>query len=180
MNAARAYDQLAAGEYHPTEAGGGGGGGGTGNTVPLLGWDKFSVNFGLTNIYQVGHVASGEFRLTLDWYRNVATGAGLSYSVTSFNDLDLLLWRSPDAAFTNLTFVAASRSTVDNVEHLFLTNMPTGYYQFGVHFISRPIGADGSEIYSIAWSLQSVPEPSLFGLCVLGAGVLVWFHRRRV
>lgn len=164
LNAPAAYNNYVPGEFNP-------------GNVAATGWDLHSVGFGLTNLYRVAAPIAGEIRLTLTWYRNV--GGGPTFTVTSLNDLDLLLWHSDDPGFSTRTLVAQSISTVNNVEHLYLTNAPFGYYEFGVHFKSRVIGTDASEWYGIAWNLSAVPEPSMLMLLTTGAAGLLWWRRNQ-
>jgi hypothetical protein len=183
VNAARAYNQLVAGKYKPTIEGAGGSGPLTNAPVPGKGWDFFSVNLGLTNIYRVSALATGELRLTLDWYRDV--GPGPTYTVQGLGNLDLYLWSSPDNLFTGLTLVARSISTNDNVEHLYFTNLPGAYYQFGVYYSNYYVGAGpplASINYGLAWSLQTlelqvIPEPSILLLLTCGAVLIHWRRR---
>lgn len=176
LNAARAYDQLVAGRYIPTVQGGAA----TNNLVGTDGWDLFTVSLNLTNLYRVAGPAAGELRLTLDWHRDV--GPGPTFSVQGLANLDLYLWSSPDDAFTNLTLVARSVSTNDNVEHLYFSGLPAAYYQFGVYY-SNYFTAAGPVLpavtYGIAWDLSAVPEPSMLLLLSGGAVVLNWWQRQR-
>lgn len=180
LNAAKAYDQLVAGKHVPTIVGAGGGSPVTNTTVAAKGWDYFSVNLSLTNIYRVGVAAGGELRLTLDWYRDV--GPGPTYTVQGLGNLDLYLWRSPDLGFTNLSLVARSISTNDNVEHLYFTNLPLAFYQFGVYYSNYFAGggpALASINYGIAWDLSAVvPEPSILLLLTCGAALIHWRRGR--
>ncbi|MCX7914981.1 MAG: S8 family serine peptidase [Verrucomicrobiae bacterium] len=165
LNAPAAYHNYAAGEFNP------------GNVAPT-GWDLHSVSLGLTNLYRVTPPVAGEIRLTLTWYRNV--GPGPTFSVTSYNDLDILLWRSDDPGFSTRTLVARSISTLNNVEHLYLPNAPFGYYEFGVHFKARVTGTDANEFYGIAWNLSAVPEPSILLLLTSSTAIVLRWHRCRL
>lgn len=164
LHAPAAYHNYSAGEFDP-------------GNVAAVGWDLHTVNFGLTNLYRVVPPVAGEIRLTLTWYRNV--GSGPTYTVTSLNDLDLLLWRSDDPSFTTRTLVAQSLSVSNNVEHLYLTAAPFGYYEIGVYFKSRLTGTDFAEMYGIAWNLSAVPEPSTLLLLTTSAVVILSWHRQR-
>lgn len=180
LNAGEAYDQLVAGLQHATIQNAGGASPATNNFVGHTGWDLFTVDLSLTNLYRVAGPAAGELRLTLDWHRDVDSSP--SYTVLGMANLDLYLWSSPDPGFTNLTLVARSISTVDNVEHLYFTNLPAAYYQFGVYY-SNYFAAAGPSIgtitYGIAWDLQAIPEPSILLLLSAGAVFTQWWRGRK-
>ncbi|MCB1228106.1 MAG: hypothetical protein KDK99_20035 [Verrucomicrobiales bacterium] len=96
------------------------------------------------------------FSVALCWNRQISTG-GLSYS-SSLSDLNLKLYAS-----TGLTPeavpLAQSISTVDNVEHLFLRNLPPGQYLLQV------TASVNNRDYALAW--QSL----------LGAGPVLTLRR---
>jgi len=174
LNAGGAYNQLAAGEFGATVHGNGP----AGALDPLKGWALEGVNLSLTNVYRFASPAGGQLTATLDWLRH--TGPAPGFADQGLTDLDLYLWSSPNAAFTNVSLVAASISTVDNVEQIYLTNLPTAYYEVGVQFFGQgtsTLGAN-SENYGLAWNI-TVPEPSTLLLAGLGLAVLGWVRRRK-
>jgi hypothetical protein len=80
------------------------------------------------------------FFATLTWFRQVQQ--------SQINDLNLFLYRGP-----NWELVAASDSTVDNVEHLFGALLPRGDYFLVVR--KRGAGAiTASETYALAFRLE--------------------------
>jgi len=177
MNANKSLLQLQAGRYAPTVAGADP----PGSAVPLKGWDLFSVSLSLTNVYRLNASAAGEMRLTLDWYRDIGPTIGGTNEDWGLANLDLYLWRSPDSAFTNLTAVGKSISTVDNLEHLYFTDLTVGWYQFGVSYTNyfqtidaTPLGV----VYGLAWDF-TIPEPGTWLLVVLGLTIVCRLQGRR-
>ncbi|MEO5803674.1 MAG: S8 family serine peptidase [Verrucomicrobiota bacterium] len=133
LNVFNSYKQLAAGKHlfiESTTTSEGGlhfPGNNSNNLVSLVGWDFNSIannpNQDRANHYYFSLPASTmkTFTLTatLAWNRQV--------NQTDINDLDLFLY---DTSNSNL--VAASTSRVDNVEHIFNTNLPAGRYDLQV------------------------------------------------
>jgi len=178
LNANGAYLQLAAGKKSPTIA----------QkpliniinpAVPLTGWDLNSVSLSLTNRYQLDTQVGGTMAITLDWYRDVGGPVGGTNSILGLADLNLYLYRSADNMFTNVSLIAQSISLVDNVEHLWFTNLSTAYYEFTVGYSGYQGGtAPGNEDYAVAWNFV-VPEPSTLLLAALGMTTLWWQSKRR-
>jgi len=81
---------------------------------------------------------------TLVWNRHLGE--------TNINDLDLFLF---NAASSNL--VACSTSRVDNVEHLWLPQLPPGRYDLQVLKNGGTNTVSDSEIYALAWEFFSEP-----------------------
>jgi hypothetical protein len=180
LNANGAYLQLAAGKQSPTRIQ-------TGlvsiigSSVGLTGWDFNQVKLSLTNLYQLSTQTAGTLAITLDWNRDVATVGGTN-NVLGMANLGLNLYTSADNTYTTTPLVAQSISIVDNVEHLWFTNMPSAYYEFGVGYngYSAQSGPTPTyETYSIAWSFTPVPEPSTFLLAGLGLAALGWRLKRK-
>jgi hypothetical protein len=118
-------------------------------------------------------VASNPFTATLNWYRHVVDS-----TPSSLVDLDLILYRWNG---TTATMVAVSDSKVDNLEHIFLSELDAdGDYLLRVAVTD--LAGRGHEIYALSWDIaapQPIPEPNmLFGawLTVLG---LICHARRR-
>ncbi len=178
LNANKSLLQLQAGRYAPTVVGTGP----AGNAVPLKGWDLFSVSLSLTNFYRLDTQVVGEMRLTLDWYRDIGPTQAGTNEFWGLSNLDLHLWRSADDGFTNLTLVAQSVSLVDNVEHLYFTNLTAGWYQFGVSYTNYVKGIDATPlgtVYGLAWDFTAIPEPSTLLLATLGLAIVCRLRRRR-
>lgn len=152
-----------------------------GSAVTPTGWDFNTVKLSLTNIYQVSGRVGGTVALTLDWYRDVAAAVASTNSTLGMANLDLYLYSSADSAFTNVSLTAQSISTVDNVEHLWFTNLPSAYYEFEVGYTgydSQGGPTIQNEQYGMAWTF-TVPEPSTLLLAGLGLSTLWWQSKRR-
>jgi hypothetical protein len=180
LNANGAYLQLAAGKQIATIQQQGPGSI-IDETVPLTGWDFNTVKMALTNFYQLSSKAVGTLAVTLDWNRDISTVGGTNF-VGGMANMGLSLFTSVDNTYTKTSLVAQSISIVDNVEHLWFTNVPTAYYEFGVsynQYASQGSPAPGNETYAVAWSFTPVPEPSTLLLAGLGITALWWQLKRR-
>ena len=151
LNIFNSYKQLAAGKYAfiestaPSAGGAHPPGTGTGNVASLTGWANTSISSTVladkVNHYyfnlSAASAKSFTFTSTLVWLRQVgASGA---------NDLDLFLY---DTSNSNL--LASSVSTVDNVEHLYVSALSAGRYDLQV-LKKGGVGNMGSETYSLAF-----------------------------
>jgi hypothetical protein len=150
--------------------------------VGLTGWDFNTVALSLSNVYRVSSQAQGTMSLTLDWNRDVVTLGGTNF-VQGMANLNLNLYTSSDVLFTNVPLVAQSISGIDNVEHLWFTNLPSAFYEFGVGYANyNSIGGGPNPTtvnYGLAWNFQAVPEPSTLLLAGLGLTALSWRMKRR-
>lgn len=123
--------------------------------VASLGWDYNTSSSSTARRYFFtvpdGRMAD-TFSVALTWHR-VVTHIGPVYS-TSVPDLNLKLYAS-----TNFTPAASpidqSISTVDNVEHLWLRNLPPGQYMLEV------TSNTNNHIYALAWEAQIGSGPQL-------------------
>lgn len=90
------------------------------------------------------------FTTTLVWNRQ--------QNQTGINDLDLFLYRAPEN-----TLVASSISLLDNVEHLYVTNLPPGQYNLQV-FKSGGVlkRVTNNETYALAFD-SGPSQPPQFG-----------------
>jgi hypothetical protein len=125
--------------------------GATGNVSSLIGWDFNSISssattdainhycFGVTN-----GAGSSPFSatITLVWNRQ--------YSQTNINNLDLFLYN-----MSNGSLVASSTSQVDNVEHIFLPQLPAGRYDLEVLKHGGNV-VSASETYALAFEFFTV------------------------
>ncbi len=121
-------------------------------TVGVLnGWD-FNTNsssastdgvnhyyFNVTN--ELGH-AIFTATITLAWNRQ--------FGETNINDLDLFLFNA-----ANNSLISCSTSHVDNVEHLWLPQLPPGRYDLQVLKSGGTNTVSGSETYALAWAFVS-------------------------
>ena len=122
--------------------------------VTTTGWDFNTVKLSLTNIYQVSGQVSGSMAITLDWNRDVDAAVAGTNSILGMANLDLYLLSSPDSSFTNASLTAQSISTVDNLEHLWFTNLPSAYYEFEIGYTgydSQGGPTVMNEQYGLAW-----------------------------
>jgi len=124
------------------------------NPVSILrGWD-FTTNSTTVTSDQVGHYffnvtnyAGGGFfsaTITLAWNRQAGQ--------TNINDFDLFLFND-----ANSNLVACSTSRVDNVEHIFVPQLPAGRYDVEVLKNGGTNVVSNVETYALAWEFIS-PE----------------------
>ncbi len=117
----------------------------TNHLAVLSGWDFCTNSTSATND-AVNHyffnVANGSVTATLVWNRQ--------FSETNINNLDLFLF---NAANSNL--VACSTSRVDNVEHIFVPQLPAGRYDLQVLKNGGTNVVSDTERYALAWAFVS-------------------------
>jgi len=141
MNLESAFFQYDAGEQ---EAG----------IVTPLGWDHGTIQGAVANTYEIGVPVPGgtDLSATLVWNRDVSTDVedieDAVYSSATLENLDLFLY---DAADPN-NAIASSISTIDNVEHLFLSTPTSGQYLLEVRAASGMV-VDPLN-YSLAWDVD--------------------------
>ena len=160
LNVFNSYEQLAGGKHgyvvsttvstggaHPPT-------GALGTIGALSGWDfktnisgKFPSQFDAMNHYYfnvTNGVGSANFTatITLAWNRQ--------QNQTAINDLNLFLF---DCANSNL--VACSTSLVDNVEHIFVPELPQGRYDLQVWKAGGFGIVSAAEPYALAWEFFS-------------------------
>jgi hypothetical protein len=161
LNVFNSYEQLAGGQHGYIDstmvsAGGAHPPTGAGGTVGVLsGWD-FNTNTssslpsaqdGVKHYYfnVTNSAANAAFTATatLVWNRQ--------QNQTDINNLDLFLYNT-----ANGNLVAASTSTVDNVEHIFIPKLPQGRYDLQVWMSASGINpVNNSEAYALAWEFFS-------------------------
>ena len=180
VNALNAYGQLAGGKHacivtstvplnaaHPPT-------GATGTVSALSGWNFATNTSGISSdsiqhyYFNVSNaVRSVKFTATATLVWNRQTNY---FNINSgLNDLDLLLY---DTASSNL--VAASISYVNNVEHLYVTNLAQGCYDLQVWKAGGTPGVNiisAVEPYALAW--EFVTPPTL-AVSVSANPVLAW------
>lgn len=146
-----------------------------GATDDEVGWDLGNVAGGSTNFYflTLDNGLDFSFTATLNWNRHV-TAFDTNQDVVAFNNLDFLLYDYSGSTFGSL--LDFSTSVVDNVEHLYLTNLLAGSYALGV----VGSGGFGDEEYGVSWQAltTAIPEasaPSLF----LIAGIVMALRRQK-
>ncbi len=157
LNVFNSYEQLAGGKHgyvfstniptgtaHPPVA--------TAASVAALnGWDfntntssvmNDSVNHYFFNVTNGVKGAAFTLTATLAWNKH--------YKATSINNLELFLY---NAANSNL--VAASTSVVDNVQQVFVPQLPQGRYDLQVWKAGGMGNVSDSEPYALAWEMFS-------------------------
>jgi hypothetical protein len=151
LNVFNSYEQLAGGEQifcasnsvvsgagHPPVA--------TTNSIAVTsGWDFESIASDATDDaanHYFFNISNGTATATLVWNRQ--------FGETNINDLDLFLF---NAANSNL--VACSTSRVDNVEHLFVPQLPAGRYDLQVLKNGGTNVVSAAETYALTWALVS-------------------------
>jgi hypothetical protein len=155
LNVFNSYEQLAGGEHgynfstnvpegtaHPPVV--------TTASVPdLNGWDfntntssstKDAVNHYFFNVTNSGNGAAFTLTATLVWNRHEDESA--------INNLELFLY---NAANSNL--VASSTSVVDNVQHVFVPQLPQGRYDLQVWKAGGGGIVSDGEPYALAWTM---------------------------
>lgn len=149
-------------------------------SVSSTGWDfRNSDSSSLIYYFDVptGQVLS-EFSLVLSWNRIITDTINGANSwgdpAAALKNLDLRFYAAN--GFTLGSLIDSSASTVDNVEHIYKTNLAAGRYAFQV--VANTDGVANTD-YGIAWrsTLAVVPEPSAFLLVISVAGF--WSFRRR-
>jgi hypothetical protein len=137
VNAFHAYSTLRSGRHTGANT----------QTVPARGWAAQNVTFNAmrTYFFNVPAGVSTPFAATLTWHRAFAVGN--SNSATLAN-LDLRLHATN--GFVLGTEITASRSAVDNLEHLHIASLAPGSYALVVGNI-----ASADTAYALAW--QTLP-----------------------
>lgn len=156
LNVFNSWKQLAAGKFSFIEATSNASGGShfpTGNTnnvASLTGWDFNSLSNDTAPArervnhyyFDTGANLNSHLIATLVWNR--------PFGQSSANNLDLFLY---DVASS--TLVASSISTVDNVEHLFVPDLPPGRYDLQVlKRVPAPLQSS-EETYALAFGIFS-------------------------
>ena len=164
LDLTRTYDQFLSGVTDITGTTGG-------STSETIGWDYgiVSRNGAAKNDYVINTPLSGEFRVTLSWFRERTYSSSSLQTDVGMANLDLQVW---DSTFTNL--VSESLSIYNTVEHLTF-NLPTdGLYGIRVKYTENLFGSMNSEEYGLAWWGTAVPEPGTAAalLALLSAGLM--------
>lgn len=133
LNVFNSYKQLQAGQHGPDNPYNGIFSGWDFNTVTVGGGNAKTYTFALPSGKSYNGMA------TLVWQRQ--------HGKTAINNLNLTLLNGGDV-------IAASTSAVDNVEHLFLQNLPAGTYDLKVE--QTDSAASGSETYAVAFNFAPI------------------------
>lgn len=147
------------------------------SVVPQTGWDFNAINTtaGTAERRYFFDVAAGEtvrsFSAVLTWHREFQDGNADTFT---FANLDLRLFSS-NANFDLIgSPISESLSSVDNVEHLWRTDvMAAGRYAIVVE-------ANGAAVtdFAVAWQIVPVPEPGTIGGFAVVMGIVCHIRRR--
>lgn len=168
LNINRAHQILTAGQQDANSSA----------TVTSTGWDFNSINTsaGASQRRYFFDVVPAQndisFTATVTWHREFVEGDPFNFT---FADLNLRLYASNSSFDLLGAPLEESRSTVDNVEHLFrAANMPLGRYALVVE-------ANGLALtdYAVAWQFIPVPEPTSGVLVALSAFFVLGYARCR-
>ncbi|HEY4415584.1 MAG TPA: S8 family serine peptidase [Verrucomicrobiae bacterium] len=157
FNLFNSYEQLIGGKRSyivSTTASSGGAhppNGATGTVAVLSGWDLNTssssvLNDGINHYYFNVTNGAGTAKLTatLVWNRQ--------QNQSAINNLNLFLYN-----VANSNLVICSTSAVDNVEHLYVTNLPAGRYDLQVWKAGGFGTVSSSETYALAWNFALPP-----------------------
>jgi hypothetical protein len=140
----------------------------------LLGWDYGeNINSGEELFYNfdLDRIAEASFLLT--WNAQISdSGGDLDYDTLELTDLNMRLYDSTGSFAASI--VGESLSTVDNVEHLYFTDLAAGRYTLGVSGLAGP-----STDFGLAWRITAVPEPSSVALLAMFGSLYVVRRSRR-
>jgi hypothetical protein len=172
LNLFYAYEQLAAGQKTYTAENNVAAGGAhppisSGATIgSLLGWDFQSItNLPLedtVNHYLFNVPSNSTLTATLVWERQ----AGM----TNINNLALFLYNA-----TNSALLACSVSAVDNVQHLYLPQLPPGTYDLeAIKYGGPSQSVTPSETYALAFDFFAISAPALSAVPAGPNTVLTW------
>ena len=149
LNAYRAYQQFAAGQWGPQAP------------VPARGWNYGTITVGESQDYVFAEpLQGGSFAaLTLTWHRHVelvdANGnqrydLGEQFRDRGVNRLQLYLM--PADGDSAIASTCASTSSVDNLQHIFCPVPATGRYKLRVEY--RQQVHEPQQAYGLAWWTQ--------------------------
>lgn len=168
LNAFNAFEILVAGRRPSSLANIGG-----------MGWDYAEIGGGDSRIYLLDGTDGGiaELSAILTWHRKVSPSSGdWTLLESKLENLDLHLWRS-NASGSLVEKLWSSQSQLDNVEHAYQRNLPSGWYALQV--VSQTDAAD----YAIAWrsniaaaELPGSSESVAVSLTGLSAGQEITIH----
>ncbi len=131
-----------------------------GNLPSKVGWNLDA----LSTAGQVINLKDGVHHYYFDWTPGEGQAFDLTATITwnrqdgktGINNLDLYVYEEDGSSYN---LVAASESSVDNVEHLHILDMPTGRYVIQV--VSRRSGrVTSSEEYALAFRMEAVDPPA--------------------
>ena len=143
-----------------------------GNTVGRVGWDLGSAN-GLEDLFYEFEIGEGNsvanLSVALTWNIKVIDNddsTDIFDASTELANLDLALLDSLGNVLDE------SVSTLNNSEHIFLSELDAGLYRLRV-------SSDSATEFGLAWQMTSVPEPA-GGFCLVGLAVWMLGRRRKL
>lgn len=143
-------------------------------STSLRGWDYESSFTPASTLYWNFDVTAGqeisEASILLTWNAQFKDALG-NFSLSSFSlaNMDMRFYNSTSSFLG--TQLAASLSTVDNVEHIYLKNLAAGKYTLAVT-------SNVSTAFGLAWNLVAVPEPGSIALVSLALVSCIMIRKR--
>jgi hypothetical protein len=143
---------------------------------PLEGWDLDT----LANTSSQGSYLDQSNHYDFDLTSNVAPAFTLTAT--------LIWWRQLDQISINNLFlylfntdtdqtIAASLSTVDNVQEIYVPDLPPGQYDLAVVKSGSNL-VSATDTYALAFDFTPVPEPSTLWLLIPGCALILLLHRK--
>lgn len=139
LNIFRSYKILAAGNQPASDSA----------NVAARGWNFTQTSAAPGRYFftiEQGNTAS-DFSALLTWNRTVATAPAWPLTTSSLANLTLRLYAATD--FTVGAQIDSSESPIDNIEHLYIPNLPPGRYALEV------TGGQAGVNYGLAWYSQA-------------------------
>ena len=138
VNIYNSYKALVAGRKYPSSA----------SYVGPDGWDVNTVSNGSRRYFiSVPNGQTLTLSAVLTWYRHIQPDSTWGNYTPRMSNLRLTLWRT-DGSLNPTSEVTYSDSHIDNVEHVYQRDLPSGNYALEV------TGSDGGEKYGLAWKGQ--------------------------
>lgn len=146
LNIDNSYRILASGEHEPSVT----------RDVPTTGWDYAGIDAHRSHRYYFEVPPSHSARsasILLTWNRkiNIRPGTPLQME-SSLADINLALHRAD--GFKPITKIDASVSRIDNVEHIYQRDLPSGQYMLEVY-------SDRAWEYCLTWDVEIAEIPNL-------------------
>jgi subtilisin family serine protease len=171
----RSFKQYAAGEHGP-------------GAVPAIGWDVQAMGAEddfFDYVFDDQIAANTFLSATLTWDRKVTftdvNANGLldlpadSFTASLLDDLNLYLMQADEDNIANAIW--SSRSSVDNLEHIFFPVQQTDNYKLRVVFADDQDATAAN--FGLAWWTAVVPEPGAGLILVFGSLSVLAGRRRR-
>jgi len=148
----------------------------------LNGWDMAQINNGGSVNYTLAFNQSDiELTIALTWFSNtIYDAANETYQDISLSNLNLSVWLMDGDTYE--TMLAESDSLYNNSELLCLDLAGGETYGFKVTFDGMVYDMSGAtsgqnDTYAVAWSAESIPEPSTWCYLIAGSLLLALYRR---